>query len=397
MLDALAEQLKSGIALDDSHYRLLAVSPGPESSFEFDLNRLGRRASAVAHARYEQLGIGDAEAPVLAEPDAEQEAAGFVGWCVPVVFRRVRLGHLWVVDHRLPRARLAVASDVAEQIGAILYRRTLSIQADSGLLRLLLSPGPHDDGVAETLALRSHPRDTRVAVVVARFAHPGKPGDGALNDLETAVQRASEQAPYDSTVGGVILGAGVLITTLSHPDDLGPAKELARQLHGIVSRLAPDEECLVAVGAARELDQAGRSWTEARRALRIAKAIPEIGPVIAWDDLGIFKAVASLTSAEIEESVIDARVRRLLADDTLAQTTQVFLHLAGNVREVASALFLHRTTLYQRLDRIRQLYDLDLRHSGEDRLVAHLGLKLVRLTRDDMQSLDPLTPPRSAL
>jgi DNA-binding PucR family transcriptional regulator len=68
-----------------------------------------------------------------------------------------------------------------------------------------------------------------------------------------------------------------------------------------------------------------------------------------------------------------------LDDAGLSQTAEMFLDLAGNVRETALNLHVHRTTLYQRLERIKASYELDLKDSGDHRLVTHLGLKLARV------------------
>ena len=54
-------------------------------------------------------------------------------------------------------------------------------------------------------------------------------------------------------------------------------------------------------------------------------------------------------------------------------TAETFLDLAGDVQATAR-LFVHRTTLYQRLDRIDQLYKLDLRRSGDHRLIARTSV-----------------------
>jgi len=77
---------------------------------------------------------------------------------------------------------------------------------------------------------------------------------------------------------------------------------------------------------------------------------------------------------------LDPRVRARLADPDLAATAETFFELAGNVQATAIRLHLHRATLYYRLDRISTLYHLNLRQSGDHRLLTHLGLKLARLT-----------------
>ena len=83
------------------------------------------------------------------------------------------------------------------------------------------------------------------------------------------------------------------------------------------------------------------------------------------------------TSSRAE--LLDVRVRDLVADAALAATAETFVDLAGNVQETAARLNVHRTALYQRLERIAVLYKLDLRQSGDHRLITHLGPKLARV------------------
>jgi len=111
----------------------------------------------------------------------------------------------------------------------------------------------------------------------------------------------------------------------------------------------------------------------------MARAMPDLGPIVAWDDLGVFRALALLPPDDVEHEVLDPRVRQLLENEELAMTAETFLDLAGNVQETAGRLYVHRATLYQRLDRITALYRLDLRRNGDHRLLTHLGLKLAKV------------------
>ncbi|MQT00454.1 helix-turn-helix domain-containing protein, partial [Streptomyces jumonjinensis] len=54
------------------------------------------------------------------------------------------------------------------------------------------------------------------------------------------------------------------------------------------------------------------------------------------------------------------------------------LDCAGQAGRTASALGVHRQTLYYRLSRVEQLTGLDLA-DGEDRLLLHMALKAARL------------------
>ena len=54
------------------------------------------------------------------------------------------------------------------------------------------------------------------------------------------------------------------------------------------------------------------------------------------------------------------------------------LDAGGDVAAAAKALHVHRATLYRRLERVEELTGLDLTN-GDDRLYAHLSLRLQRL------------------
>jgi DNA-binding PucR family transcriptional regulator len=62
----------------------------------------------------------------------------------------------------------------------------------------------------------------------------------------------------------------------------------------------------------------------------------------------------------------------------LARTAEVFLDCAGQAGRTATALGIHRQTLYYRLGRVEQLTGLDL-DDGEHRLLLHMALKSARL------------------
>ena len=65
----------------------------------------------------------------------------------------------------------------------------------------------------------------------------------------------------------------------------------------------------------------------------------------------------------------------------LARTVEAFLDNAGDAAATARRLQIHRATLYQRLARVSDLCALDIQRSGDDRLAAHVGLRLTTLTR----------------
>jgi hypothetical protein len=112
----------------------------------------------------------------------------------------------------------------------------------------------------------------------------------------------------------------------------------------------------------------------------VAVAVPRLGPVACWDELGAYRLVASLPAAAPGAAVADPAVLPLLdpAHADLLRTAEVYLDHAGSVQRAAADLSVHRQTLYYRLSRIEAITGLRF-DAGEDRLLLHLAVKAARL------------------
>ena len=126
-------------------------------------------------------------------------------------------------------------------------------------------------------------------------------------------------------------------------------------------------------------------FVEALHALTGAAVLGREPPVVAYDELGAHKYLLRIEQdgAGIRDTTIDA-VGRLAAYDEqrqtqLLQTLEEFLRRRGNISATAEVLFVHPNTLRQRLRRIGELTDLDLR--ADDWLEIEIAVKLVRLRR----------------
>ena len=60
------------------------------------------------------------------------------------------------------------------------------------------------------------------------------------------------------------------------------------------------------------------------------------------------------------------------------QTLETFLEAAGDIKETSARLHLHRSSVYNRLEKLTEVTGLDLQR-GDDRLLAHLVIRLRRL------------------
>jgi sugar diacid utilization regulator len=168
------------------------------------------------------------------------------------------------------------------------------------------------------------------------------------------------------------------VILLDGPAPLGYAEGLLARVHDLA---AGRFTCVAGVGSpAPGLDRAFESAAQARLARRAAATVLR-RPIVTWPETGPYGVLLRIPPAELTEAALPAELLRLTqADPTgvLTRTVRAYLDHAGNGPAAAEALHIHRTTLYYRLGRIRDLTDLDL-DDGPTRLTLHLGLALADL------------------
>jgi hypothetical protein len=157
------------------------------------------------------------------------------------------------------------------------------------------------------------------------------------------------------------------------PSDLG----------ALADRLATQVDGAVGIGQwYPHLRFAHETYQEALGAVRIAARLTELGPVVQWAALGVYRAFAHLPEGMLAYSSVHPGLERLFAEPAhqqLLATLEMYLDLAGNVPLAAQRLHLHRASLYYRLHRVEQLLQADLR-DGHQRLCLHMAFKLGRFT-----------------
>ncbi|SDM21224.1 PucR family transcriptional regulator [Streptomyces wuyuanensis] len=368
---------------------------------------LTRKSTPAVRSWFEGFGITRATGPVRI-PAAPEAGVFRDRICLPVRHRGIVLGYVWLLDARPgPTAdQLTSAMQVTDRIGALLadeeragtdlsreFRAVLTAergwQYDMALAALRTALGPAADGLHTVVCVApwaSVDAPSARAVVGASAlctvpwpwsagaayspaaASPGrtrKGGRGGPKPEEPP--RAVTDPAGDGTEGQAL----AVLVRLRAADVLAPALTAA-------GRLAEAAGSAVAGIALPRRGTGGlaASWREAASAARAVLAEPGLGPVADWAAIGPYRLLTALPPAPAPDPATAALLTPANAE--LARTTEVFLDCAGQAGRAASALGIHRQTLYYRLSRVERLTGLDL-DDGEDRLLLHMALKAARL------------------
>lgn len=388
----------------DRHFCTLAHAHGARDQ-AFDVvassSILKGRAEETVIAWLDSIGIASAAQPVRvpANPDLDMDAR----ICVPVQFNGLRLGYMWMYDSDASAGCiLDDALRVASEVGAELYRlRILESEArdhEAELLRSLTLPaGAEVLREVERLLTRSA---RYVAVVVdvkaKELVHP----DRARAYTAAAIHDVRRSRAPGDVLAASVDGRGLLVlAALDDVDDEGHGVAL---LDAARHTLDVDEVRIgVGVGApVHEVADLHRSFAQAHQAAQLALADTGDHVVVAWGSLGADRMILGLLGSRDGTEFVPRGIERLLqARDArqLVETLNEYLEAAGDAQSAAQRLFIHRSTLYQRLHRIEKITASDLTR-GDDRLALHLGLRLLRLARASSRSRDSdVVPAQSEL
>jgi len=160
----------------------------------------------------------------------------------------------------------------------------------------------------------------------------------------------------------------------------GGGPRLIETLRGVQAELGGS----VAIGVSNVCTGAASfpaGFEEARHALLGTMLLAQPS-VMTYDELGPYKYLLPMSlDGAVRDSHQEA-VARLAAYDrerstSLFRTLEEFLHRRGNISASAEALFVHPNTLRQRLRRIMEISEIDLRR--DDWLMVEIAVKLAKL------------------
>ena len=354
IVDDLEAEIRRPISVEDRRWRLLAHSAQPD---EADAVRrssiLTRETSPDVVAWLDGLGLQRARDLVDVPRNDE---LGMTRRGVPADPPRRRAARVPVGDRRRPPADRAASAPGCRAAGRR-WRRTSgrATARPTSACRRTPSSSPRcspatPSAATELAATLRWPRD---GALRRRGLRRGRGRRGELRRSRAAYDVAVPRSRWPA----------------DHPRPRpGAAKGSAER---------KERRRVVALYASRGRRRRAR---QAEIAALCARAQPALGPVAAYDELGSWALIAELwTRAEHPEP--PPQITALAAHrrgDQLIEALEGLLEHGGDVAEAAKRLNMHRATLYRRLERIEEITGLDLER-GDDRLLAHLGLRLLRL------------------
>lgn len=114
-----------------------------------------------------------------------------------------------------------------------------------------------------------------------------------------------------------------------------------------------------------ELQKMGMSYEEAISAKSIAKSFLKKGPIVLYEDLGIYRIISMIHDREeLKNFCGDFLAELELYDeknkDVLVETLSVYLQCGCIIQEIAKKLFIHPNTVVYRLKKIQNVVKHDL-------------------------------------
>jgi sugar diacid utilization regulator len=304
--------------------------------------------------------------------------------CVPLRERGELLGLLMVIDaeRTLTAAEIARIEEVSKAAAAVLYRTRVHDDADRSQWELTLLHALGADAVTRAAAVPALLREPALAglgaVVVTVVEVPRSAASPAEVELALrhVVESVTRQRP-PRTLGVVTAERGILVQAAARLDRSRAVEQAERLTHAVARLLGRREHAVAGIGTTvAGIDEAWQSYARACAAARGARLIPASTGVLTWDDLGAYAVLLQVPDAELTPALVPAPLARLLRHEKaprLVETLRVFLDRAGSIPRTAEELHLHRTTLYYRLEQIREITALDL-DDGRARLLLHMGL-----------------------
>ncbi|WMT41370.1 PucR family transcriptional regulator ligand-binding domain-containing protein [Paenibacillus sp. D2_2] len=169
---------------------------------------------------------------------------------------------------------------------------------------------------------------------------------------------------------------------------LTTTKKKARKIQESIHIKTKDMIVQVGIGSVAEkaMNVSG-SYQEAQEALELGAMLFGDEAITAFSELGLFRLLCQFPDPKLLTSFIPAPLCKLVESknaikNDLIHTLDVFLQHNQNAAKAAQDLFVHYKTVMYRLERIKEITDMDF-EDPEEMLETRVGLKILNLLKKD--------------
>lgn len=391
LVEQVAGKLGRGLSLEDLDGLLLAYSSNQSHADRVRVNfLLSKKVPSDVSAWQLSHGIATAVRPVAIPANPELGMLGRV--CVPLTVRGFRVGYLWVqqdAEEESPTAILAQLPDVQRDIellaGLLLESNTVESGFRRGREREFLAACGGDANAAAAVAgwreiQHKGPWQAVTVLDADGWAGGADPGAAVLIHSSAALQ---------STVGvdAALFSAGAethsvilfreSVGRANHAQvlvhyRLELAKRSGRPVHRIILGISEPFARPRGLAAA---------YQQSKVAAQAAAVEPRLGELVDYRACGVYQVLASAGGGAAAWSDSGSVYFELLEDhdrnNELLPVLELLYDNDGSVQDVAGQLHLHRSSIYNRLGRVRQLLGVDPL-KGAVRLELHAAMKARR-------------------
>lgn len=389
--DRLAGSLKRAVFVDDASFRPLSSSAQIGRIDDARVQALLDRSPTQQHLRYfADCGVNDAREPLRIPASSEQGLLPRV--MIPVTAGSRVLARIWLIDADPPVSDQEIARVIAafREIRPHLLGRSEatrhSVAAGSELLHDIRDAGKdRRKALFQKLSDGYGIRDLECtyACVVSLLTHrseqleaAAEAGDPTLLNgvLDTFIELLDAYAVVGYAAGGDLIA---LLST--HETDRVPTERISAAAHHAATLHDLSVNAIGVGGAVGSTEGFCSSLRQAEFAAKIAKRVPDLNGSACWDDLGEYRLFYSVNWSVAGVASINPGVASLIAErrTPLAATLLAYLEREGDVDATAAALRVHRTTLYYRIERAKEVLGED--PTGPAGFGIHAALRLADL------------------
>jgi hypothetical protein len=391
LVEQVAVKLGRGLSLEDLDGVLLAYSSNQSHADRVRVNfLLSKRVPADVKAWQLSHGIATAVRPVVVPANEELGMLGRV--CVPLLVRGFRVGYLWVqqdVEDQSATAILTQLPGVRDELellsGLLLESNTAESEFRRRREQEFLSACRGEANAVAAVAGWKEVQGRGPWQLVTVLDADGW-AEGADPIASTLIHRS---AALQATIGvdAALFSAGTEThAVILFRESTGRAAhaqvlvhyqlELAKRSGRPVRRIILG----MSEGFAKPREIAD-AYRESKQAAQAAAVDPQLGELVDCRATGVYQLLASAGGGAGAWTDAGSVYSRILEDHDrngeLLPVLELLYDNDGSVQDVAAKLHLHRSSIYNRLGRIRQVLGVDPL-KGMVRLELHAALKARR-------------------